>query len=597
MSGRSHRAFGDSCARVFCAAPEWQSISGAPVPERVLERSESASPGSVSTPGASLIAWALVAVLFALVAARAAEARVFQVPTGGDIQAAVDSASVGDVVFLSAGTFTISHPAGGGDTTRCMVNMKSGITLEGSGIQSSILNVQHQGRGIQCSGVTAAVIEQLTIEWPQALTDGAGILCKNGSSPTLKFCEVLGASNPGILCEGGSNPTIDNCRSGGNTAPKGAGIAIYDSSPQISNCRIDYDNTPNSGEGGGIYITGSSSPTIQTSLMLDDGGSLKGSGLRLVGATAHVTNSWFSGGGGDGGVGISVEGASAQLFLVHCQINDNHTFAVTTQGGTILLEGGTALIDSCLIDNNDVADYPGTGSKWGGSIQVNGCSATIRQCTIADNLGTYGGHGGVVYSGQNSPPVQKSIIVGSSGYPVECIPGTGAGHAVVSCCDFIFNASGNTFCGDDGGNNFSADPDFCYATFEDYELHPGSPCASHCGGLIGSQIVSPICAPTSVNDSKGAGTDLAVQAVPNPFHPPVRLSYRVPDRGWVSLRILDAAGRLVRVVAEGQSAAGEFSASWDGRDDRGLQVPAGLYFVSQSMEGSRSVLRIVLLRH
>lgn len=46
----------------------------------------------------------------------------------------------------------------------------------------------------------------------------------------------------------------------------------------------------------------------------------------------------------------------------------------------------------------------------------------------------------------------------------------------------------------------------------------------------------------------------------------------------VSLAIYDSRGRLVRMLVSGRQSVGEYSASWDGRGERGGRVPAGVYY-------------------
>ncbi len=60
------------------------------------------------------------------------------------------------------------------------------------------------------------------------------------------------------------------------------------------------------------------------------------------------------------------------------------------------------------------------------------------------------------------------------------------------------------------------------------------------------------------------------------------------------LAIFDATGRTVRTLVEGPVSRGEHRALWQGRDDHGRDVPAGLYFCSLRA-GSRSVVHRVFL--
>ncbi|MEO6463830.1 MAG: metallophosphoesterase, partial [Candidatus Eisenbacteria bacterium] len=79
--------------------------------------------------------------------------------------------------------------------------------------------------------------------------------------------------------------------------------------------------------------------------------------------------------------------------------------------------------------------------------------------------------------------------------------------------------------------------------------------------------------------ARGAGTTLRV-AGPNPSSGgPVRLAFELPRAGQVALSIVDAAGRRVRELSAGrQHEGGPHTATWDGRDEGGRGVPAGLYF-------------------
>lgn len=47
----------------------------------------------------------------------------------------------------------------------------------------------------------------------------------------------------------------------------------------------------------------------------------------------------------------------------------------------------------------------------------------------------------------------------------------------------------------------------------------------------------------------------------------------------MTLAVHDAAGRMVRMLASGWLPAGAHQTIWDLRDQAGLQVPSGIYFV------------------
>jgi len=92
---------------------------------------------------------------------------------------------------------------------------------------------------------------------------------------------------------------------------------------------------------------------------------------------------------------------------------------------------------------------------------------------------------------------------------------------------------------------------------------------------------------TDVAGSK-PGTALA-PAYPNPFNPQTTLSLRMDQAGPVSLRVFDAAGRLVRTLVSGNLAAGQHQVIWDGRTDGGGMAATGVYFARlETREGSQS---------
>lgn len=80
---------------------------------------------------------------------------------------------------------------------------------------------------------------------------------------------------------------------------------------------------------------------------------------------------------------------------------------------------------------------------------------------------------------------------------------------------------------------------------------------------------------------------------PNPFMRSTRLSFTLPRAQGVTLEVFDASGRRVRTLAEGPFAAGAHELSWDGRNESGAQVGAGLMFVRLRAGGHEAVRRVV----
>jgi hypothetical protein len=77
---------------------------------------------------------------------------------------------------------------------------------------------------------------------------------------------------------------------------------------------------------------------------------------------------------------------------------------------------------------------------------------------------------------------------------------------------------------------------------------------------------------------------------PNPFNPETAFEIRLPESGRVRLTVFDGRGAVVRTVAQTALRAGVRRVAWDGRDDRGLAAPSGVYTI-RIEAGGRAVLR------
>lgn len=94
-----------------------------------------------------------------------------------------------------------------------------------------------------------------------------------------------------------------------------------------------------------------------------------------------------------------------------------------------------------------------------------------------------------------------------------------------------------------------------------------------------------------------AATLSGILAFPNPFDANTSIRFSLRAAEDVTLVIHDVTGRVVRRLFEGALAAGARSITWEGRDDAGHPVSAGIYFarLRAGREPERTV-RIVRLR-
>ena len=84
--------------------------------------------------------------------------------------------------------------------------------------------------------------------------------------------------------------------------------------------------------------------------------------------------------------------------------------------------------------------------------------------------------------------------------------------------------------------------------------------------------------------------------VPNPFSVETRVSYTVPRLTRVHLAVHDVAGREVRTLVAGEVQPGQHEVVWNGRDDAGRKLSAGVYLVRISGSGATAATKLILRR-
>jgi hypothetical protein len=96
----------------------------------------------------------------------------------------------------------------------------------------------------------------------------------------------------------------------------------------------------------------------------------------------------------------------------------------------------------------------------------------------------------------------------------------------------------------------------------------------------------PVGSATGVGESAGAltsGGGLVLRpCAPNPFRDATTIRFASPTSAPAAISIVDVAGRTLRRIAgEGTASTGIGwrDVVWDGRDDAGAPLPAGMYFV------------------
>jgi endoglucanase len=81
------------------------------------------------------------------------------------------------------------------------------------------------------------------------------------------------------------------------------------------------------------------------------------------------------------------------------------------------------------------------------------------------------------------------------------------------------------------------------------------------------------------------------QNFPNPFNPSTNISFNIPSRSFVTLKIVDLLGKEVATIVSEQMPAGTYSRQWNTANE-----PSGVYFCQMQAGAYRETKKLVLLR-
>ena len=81
---------------------------------------------------------------------------------------------------------------------------------------------------------------------------------------------------------------------------------------------------------------------------------------------------------------------------------------------------------------------------------------------------------------------------------------------------------------------------------------------------------------------------------PNPFNPTTDISFTLDQASDVNLTIFNLLGQKVRSLMNGSKNAGVHTMTWNGQDDMGKAVSAGIYLY-QLTNGSKTITKKMAL--
>jgi len=101
----------------------------------------------------------------------------------------------------------------------------------------------------------------------------------------------------------------------------------------------------------------------------------------------------------------------------------------------------------------------------------------------------------------------------------------------------------------------------------------------------------------SVEKEKARPASIAIRGCyPNPFNPQTTIEYYVPRNGRVELWICNTAGQRIRLLVSNIKSTGVHTSVWDGCDESGGRVSAGIYVAVLKMGSVMTSSKMVLVK-
>lgn len=90
-----------------------------------------------------------------------------------------------------------------------------------------------------------------------------------------------------------------------------------------------------------------------------------------------------------------------------------------------------------------------------------------------------------------------------------------------------------------------------------------------------------------------------LQNYPNPFNSSTKIRFEIPRLQGsckTTLRVYNILGKEIRLLLDAEVLAGQYTAEWNGTDNREREVGSGVYFISLETQKYRKTIKAVLLK-
>jgi hypothetical protein len=328
------------------------------------------------------------------------------------IQAAIDSAGMGDTLLVGPGTYSWSNQGTGNDYG--MIHMMRGaprLTIASEmGAAMTILDGEEMGRIFFYQGYTGTM-GGLTID---------GFTFTRGLAPQSDY--MVGGAFTAHL----SSPILQNCVFTLNTADQGGACWFGgQGSPQFINCLFENNTAL---YGGGLFAINTPFTVMLSGCVFQSNGATRGGGFYGYNVPLVAEDCVFSGNYGVSDGGGMILNKCYPSSVSRCTFHSNES----SSGGGISLLGQTNLI----VDRTIIA-----ASIQGGAAAVSGTARATFSCS--DLFGNVGGDwtGGIAeQAGVNGNFAADPLFCGASGLDLflransPCAPGN---HPAGESCALV----------------------------------------------------------------------------------------------------------------------------------------------------------------
>ena len=370
-----------------------------------------------------------------------------------DLQAALTQADAGDEIWVAAGTYTPTEPAGREATFALKTGVKiyggfpedggtweqrdwkgnetilsgdigtegdnadnsyhvvtavgvaetallDGFTITGGNANGAADNQKRGGGIYNVSGSPS--LANLTISDNSAERHGGGVYNESGS-PSLKDMTVSGNSanqwGGGFYNISGS-PSLKDVKVSGNSAGhNGGGIFNFSGNPSLQDVTVSENEAKFSG--GGFYNNGGDSSLDNVTISDNVAKQQHGGGFYNAAGNPSLVDVVISGNTADYGGGIC--NASGNPSLDNVTIGDN---SANYDGGGIYIPFGSPSLDNVTISDNK--------ANYGGGMFTKNCNPTLIDVTIRENSATF--NGGGIYNESHNLNLRDVIISDNNAY-------------------------------------------------------------------------------------------------------------------------------------------------------------------------------------